>query len=180
MLVASLLILGCLIALASGRVPPVLAFAATLTLAGLLGVAPSSELLSGLSSTGVVTVAAMLVVAAGVVHTGIVSRATRRILGSASNLQQSLIRLLFPVGFASSLMNNTPIIAMTIPAAQELEQTRGIPARRVLMPIAFAAALGGTITLIGTSSIQGSSRSRLARKLQALDGGGSRYCANSK
>ncbi len=152
MLVASLLILGCLIALASGRVPPVLAFAATLTLAGLLGVAPSSELLSGLSSTGVVTVAAMLVVAAGVVHTGIVSRATRRILGSASNLQQSLIRLLFPVGIASSLMNNTPIIAMTIPAAQELEQTRGIPARRVLMPIAFAAALGGTITLIGTSS----------------------------
>ena len=152
MLVASLLILGCLIALASGRVPPVLAFAATLTLAGVLGVAPSSELLSGLSSTGVVTVAAMLVVAAGVVHTGIVSRATRRILGSASNLQQSLIRLLFPVGLASSLMNNTPIIAMTIPAAQELEQTRGIPARRVLMPIAFAAALGGTITLIGTSS----------------------------
>ena len=152
MLVASLLILGCLIALASGRVPPVLAFAATLTLAGVLGVSPSSELLSGLSSTGVVTVAAMLVVAAGVVHTGIVSRATRRILGSASNLQQSLIRLLFPVGLASSLMNNTPIIAMTIPAAQELEQTRGIPARRVLMPIAFAAALGGTITLIGTSS----------------------------
>ncbi|MEL0282439.1 MAG: SLC13 family permease [Actinomycetota bacterium] len=152
MLVASLLILGCLIALASGRVPPVLAFAATLTLAGLLGVAPSSELLSGLSSTGVVTVAAMLVVAAGVVHTGIVSRATRKILGGASNLQQSLIRLLFPVGFASSLMNNTPIIAMTIPAAQELEQTRGIPARRVLMPIAFAAALGGTITIIGTSS----------------------------
>ncbi|MEC7103585.1 MAG: SLC13 family permease [Actinomycetota bacterium] len=152
MLVASLLILGCLIALASGRVPPVLAFAATLTLAGVLGVAPSSELLSGLSSTGVVTVAAMLVVAAGVVHTGIVSRATRRILGSASNLQQSLIRLLFPVGLASSLMNNTPINAMTIPAAQELEQTRGIPARRVLMPIAFAAALGGTITLIGTSS----------------------------
>ncbi len=89
MLVASLLILGCLIALASGRVPPVLAFAATLTLAGLLGVAPSSELLSGLSSTGVVTVAAMLVVAAGVVHTGIVSRATRKILGGASNLQQS-------------------------------------------------------------------------------------------
>lgn len=152
MLIASLLIVGCLIALASGRVPPVLAFAATLTLAGLLGVAPSSELLSGLSSTGVVTVAAMLVVAAGVVHTGIVSRATRKILGSATNLRQSLIRLLFPVGLASSLMNNTPIIAMTIPAAQELEQTRGIPARRVLMPIAFAAALGGTITIIGTSS----------------------------
>ncbi len=152
MLLASLLILGCLVALASGRVPPVLAFAGTLTLAGLLDVAPSNELLSGLSSSGVVTVAAMLVVAAGVVHTGIVARAARKILGGASGLRQALTRLLFPVGLASSLMNNTPIIAMTIPAAEELEQTKGIPARRVLMPIAFAAALGGTITLIGTSS----------------------------
>ena len=125
MLLASALIIGCLIALASGKFPPVLVFATTLSAAGLLGIAPSSELLSGLSSPAVVTVAAMLIIAAGVVHTGIVSRAGRRILGGASTLRSALTRLLYPIGFASSFMNNTPIIAMTIPAAQEFEQPAG-------------------------------------------------------
>ena len=129
-----------------------LVFATTLSAAGLLGIAPSSELLSGLSSPAVVTVAAMLIIAAGVVHTGIVSRAGRRILGDASTLRSALTRLLYPIGFASSFMNNTPIIAMTIPAAQEFEQTSGIAARRLLMPVAFAAAMGGATTLVGTSS----------------------------
>ena len=152
MLIAGVLVAGCLVALASGKIPPVLVFATTLSAAGLLGIAPSSELLSGLSSPAVVTVAAMLIIAAGVVHTGIVSRAGRRILGDASTLRGALTRLLYPIGFASSFMNNTPIIAMTIPAAQEFEQTSGIAARRLLMPVAFAAAMGGATTLVGTSS----------------------------
>ena len=152
MILALILVIGCLIALASGKVPGVLAFIVTLTLAGLLGVAPSAELLSGFSSTGVITVAAMLVVARGVVKTGVVSRVTFRVLAGVTTARSALARLLGPLGIASAFINNTPIVAMSIPAARELEQRVGLSARRIYMPVAFAAAIGGTLTLIGTSS----------------------------
>lgn len=152
MILALILVIGCLIALASGKVPGVLAFIVTLTLAGLLGVAPSAELLSGFSSTGVITVAAMLVVARGVVKTGVVSRVTFRVLAGVPTARSALARLLGPLGIASAFINNTPIVAMSIPAVRELEQRAGLSARRIYMPVAFAAAIGGTLTLIGTSS----------------------------
>ena len=118
MILALILVIGCLIALASGKVPGVLAFIVTLTLAGLLGVAPSAELLSGFSSTGVITVAAMLVVARGVVKTGVVSRVTFRVLAGVTTARSALARLLGPLGIASAFINNTPIVAMSIPAAR--------------------------------------------------------------
>ena len=66
--------------------------------------------------------------------------------------EQALRRLAAPVGVASALMNTTPIVAMLIPATKSLEQTRNIPARQVMLPIAHITTLCGTITLIGTSS----------------------------
>ena len=61
-------------------------------------------------------------------------------------------RLIAPIGVASALMNTTPLVAMLIPATRELEQTRRIPAREVLLPIAHVTTLAGSVTLIGTSS----------------------------
>jgi di/tricarboxylate transporter len=49
-------------------------------------------------------------------------------------------------------MTTTPIVAMLIPAVKELQQTRGIPARQVLLPIAHVTTLAGSTTLVGTSS----------------------------
>jgi Citrate transporter len=61
-------------------------------------------------------------------------------------------RLSFPVGVASALINTTPLVALLIPAARQLEQTKRIPAREVLLPIAHVTTLAGSVTLIGTSS----------------------------
>ena len=149
---AAVIVVLTLIAMASGRVPPVLALATGLCVAGLTGVASSRELLSGLSNGGVVTVAAMLVIAKGVIQTGVVTRVTWQLLSDVETAQQALRRLSFPVGIVSSLINTTPIVAMLIPASRDLEQTRGVPARQVLLPIAHITTLFGSITLIGTSS----------------------------
>ena len=151
-LLAAVIVLGALLAMASGRVPAVLALATALAVAGVCGVAPVSELASGLSNSGVVTVAAMLVIAKGVVHTGIVSRLTWRLLAGVRTAREAFGRLVAPIGLLSALINTTPIVAMLIPATRELEQTRGIPARQVLLPITHATTLTGSVTLIGTSS----------------------------
>jgi di/tricarboxylate transporter len=150
--VAAVLVAATLFAMASGKFDPVLSLMVALIVAGILGIAPPNRLLSGLSNAGVITVAAMLVIAKGVVQTGVVSRVTWTLLAATHSAQQALRRLMLPVGVASSLMNTTPIVAMLISATRELEQTRRIPARSVLLPIAHVTTLAGSVTLIGTSS----------------------------
>jgi len=152
MIVAGIIVLSTLVLMTTGLVRPVIALAGALVLAGMVGIAPASQLFSGLSNPGVITVGAMLVIAKGVVQTGIVSRMTRNLLAGATTSSQALGRLAVPVGLASALMNTTPIVAMLIPATKQLEQTRDIPAREVMLPIAHITTLTGSITLIGTSS----------------------------
>ena len=150
--VAAGLVLATLVAMASGTVDPLLALLVALILAAILDIAPVDQLAAGLSNAGVITVAAMLVIAKGIVHTGVVSRATWTLLSSTSTAQQAFRRLSFPIGVASALINTTPLVALLIPAARQLEQTERIPAREVLLPIAHVTTLAGSVTLIGTSS----------------------------
>ncbi|HMQ66220.1 MAG TPA: SLC13 family permease [Arachnia sp.] len=101
---------------------------------------------------GVITVGAMLVIAKGIVQTGIVNRVTRSLLLTVTSARQSFLRLALPIGVASGLMNTTPIVAMLVPASKQLEQTRSVPARELMLPLAHLTTLTGSITLIGTSS----------------------------
>jgi di/tricarboxylate transporter len=150
--VAAVLVVGALVAMASGRVDPLLALLVVLILAAILGIASVDQLAAGLSNAGVITIAGMLVIARGIVQTGVVTRATWVLLASTSTAQQVLRRLAFPIGVASALINTTPLVALLIPAARQLEQTKRIPAREVLLPIAFITTLAGSVTLIGSSS----------------------------
>jgi di/tricarboxylate transporter len=152
MIVAGAIVVATLVVMTTGVVNPVLALASALVIAGILRIAPSSQLYSGLSNPGVITVGAMLVVAKGVVQTGVVSRVTRNLLATVTSSSGALRRLAAPVGVASAVMNTTPIVAMLIPASKQLEQTKEIPAREVMLPIAHITTLVGSVTLIGTSS----------------------------
>ena len=152
MVVAALLVVATLVAMASGKVPPVLALGSCLAVAGILRITPPAELFSGLSNSGVITVAGMLVIAKGVVRTGIIARLTWRLLAGVATATQAFLRLVAPIGVLSALINTTPIVAMLIPASRELQQTRNVPARELLLPMAHATTLAGSVTLIGTSS----------------------------
>lgn len=152
MVLGTVIVVATLAVMASGKVPPVLALGSGLAVAGLSGLTPTSELFAGLSNGGVITVAAMLVIAKGIVATGVVTRVTWRLLSSVTTAREALRRLMLPMGVGSALMNTTPIVAMLIPAAKELEQARRVPSREMLLPIAHITTLAGSVTLIGTSS----------------------------
>lgn len=151
-LLTALILVVTLAAMTSGRVPAVLALMIALIVGATLGIATTSQLFSGLSNGGVITIAAMLVIAKGILATGVVSLVTYRLLDGVTSSSQALVRLIPPVGVISSLINTTPLVAMLIPAAKELQQRSGIPAKSVLLPIAHATTLAGSMTLIGTSS----------------------------
>src|SRR6478752_3500524 len=151
-IVAAVIVIATLVAMTTGRVPAVLALICALVAAGLAGIATPAELFAGLSNGGVITIAAMLVIAKGVLHTGVISRVMYRLLAGVATPRQALGRLIPPTGVVSALINTTPVVAMLIPAAKELQQQSGVPARGVLLPIAHATTLAGSATLIGTSS----------------------------
>lgn len=151
-LIGALIVLVALVLIVSGRAPAVLVLLCSLLVAAFAGIATPDELFAGLSNAGVITIAAMLVIAKGVFGTGVVSRLTYRLLSGATSVGQTLRRLIPPVGVLSALINTTSIMAMLIPAAKELEQQSGVPARGVLLPVTHATTLAGSATLIGAGS----------------------------
>lgn len=116
------------------------------------GVLTPQEALGGFSNEGMLTVAALFVVAAGLRQTGAMTRLAGFLLGRSTGTHVALARLTAPVAALSALLNNTPIVAALAPAVIEWSRRNQVAASRFLMPLSFATILGGTITVIGTST----------------------------
>ncbi len=126
-------------------------------LAGVLvlllgGVLDPAQALQGFANEGVLTIAALFVVAAGVRQTGAMGRLATLLLGRSAHVRIALARLTLPVAALSALMNNTPIVAALVPAVGQWTKSRQLPASKFLIPLSYATILGGTISLIGTST----------------------------
>ena len=119
----------------------------------LSGVLTPEESISGLSSTATVTVAAMLVLGLGLRKTGVVSEIGRWArtapLGGAG---LRLFVLCLIVALLSPFLNNTAVVVIFLPVFMSLAEQAEKPASAYLMPLSFVAILGGTVTLIGTST----------------------------
>ncbi|MBQ0747950.1 MAG: SLC13 family permease [Marinobacter sp.] len=125
---------------------------AALALLLITGVLTPPEALAGFANPGVITVATLYVVAAGLKETGAVQWIARRLLGDPQTARGAQLRMIAPTGILSAFMNNTAVVAMFIPAIQNWAQRLGIPPSKLLLPLSYAAILGGTCTLIGTST----------------------------
>jgi di/tricarboxylate transporter len=117
-----------------------------------LGVLSASDALSGLANEGVVTIAAMFAVAAGLRETGALRWLTNSLMGTPKSLMSAQNRVMWPTAMMSAVMNNTPLVAMLLPMIDEWSKQHGLSASKLLMPLPFASILGGTCTLIGTST----------------------------
>jgi di/tricarboxylate transporter len=118
----------------------------------LAGVVTPQEALSVFSNPAPMIVAALYIVARAAEQTGALQPLVRRTLGSRPGNRAGLARLLAPVAGASAFLNNTPIVAMLTPLVSDWAHQQGRPPSWYLMPLSFAALLGGTITLVGTST----------------------------
>lgn len=111
-----------------------------------------SEAIVGFSNSGVVTIAILFVVAKGIELSGVLKYVLRYILRRPKYSVVGQIRLLIPVSILSAFTNNTPIVAMLVPLVQSWCRQTGFKSAHFLMPLSFATILGGTCTLIGTST----------------------------
>lgn len=143
---------GAVALMVRGVFPPSAAlFGATVVLF-VTNVIEPGQALSGFSSTAPFTVAALYVVARATERTGALTWAVSRVMGGGSGFRRSSAKLLVPTAASSAFLNNTPIVAMLVPVVSTWAERQGLSASRYLMPLSFAAVLGGTVTVIGTST----------------------------
>ena len=120
---------------------------------GLTGILDASQALSGFSSTALVTVAAMFVLSGGLLRTGALEAVTVFLVRFS---QGSLRRLLLSIGVVSStssaFVNNTPVVVMLVPVLLSLSRQMRIRPAKLLIPLSYFSIMGGTMTLLGTST----------------------------
>lgn len=134
------------------RPPAVIAVLAALTMM-LLGFLPVDEMLGVFANPAPITIGAMFILSGALLRTGaleeisgwVIRRALRRPRLAGAELGVGTI-------LASAFMNNTPVVIVMIPLVQRLARVLGMAATRFLIPLSYIAILGGTLTLIGTST----------------------------
>jgi len=143
---------GVLVILMTTRLATDMVMLAALVFLSLSGILTSQEALSGFSNSGLITVAFMYVIAAGIHNTGGMDWITRNLLGRPRHSRTAQGRLVAPVAILSAFLNNTPVVATFIPAIARWAKQLNLPLPVLLMTLSYAAILGGTLTLIGTST----------------------------
>lgn len=117
------------------------------------GVISLEQAVHQFGNTTIVALGALYVIAAALRNSGALDRASEIILGTGSqNIRKILLRMCPGVAVYSGFLNNTPIVAMGIPAIRRWARKYGVSSSKLLMPLSFAAILGGICTLIGTST----------------------------
>ncbi|MYL06397.1 MAG: SLC13 family permease [Gemmatimonadales bacterium] len=115
------------------------------------GVIPMARAIEGFANPAVVTIAAVLVLSGGLYKTGVANVVGAQVLRLAGDSQVRVTALLMLTsGLMSGVMNNTAAVALLIPRVIEISRRLGMRPSRLLIPLSFAALLGGMTTLIGT------------------------------
>ena len=116
------------------------------------GVTPE-QAISGFSSSATITIGAMFVLSTGVERSGVVNVMGERIMSmTGEEKRNQLVLIILISGFVAGLINNTPVVALFIPMVMTIANSSGNSPSKYLIPLSYAAMMGGMLTLIGTSS----------------------------
>ncbi|AEI93163.1 MULTISPECIES: SLC13 family permease [Roseobacter] len=119
----------------------------------VMGVLPYDDARAVLSNPAPWTIAAMFIVMGALVRTGALDVLTRAAEKQAKVRPKSAVAgVILSVMGASAIMNNTPVVVVMIPIVVQLSKTLGVKASKLLIPLSYAAIMGGSLTLLGTST----------------------------
>lgn len=124
-----------------------------ITSLALAGILTPVEAVSGFANPAVITVAAMFLISKGMTRTGAVELLSDRVIAAArGNGGKAMLLMLLMTGVSSAFINNTPIVVLFIPVIMGMGCEFGLSPSKFLIPLSYVSILGGTCTLIGTST----------------------------
>ena len=118
----------------------------------ITGILTPIEALSGFSNEGMLTVALLFIVAGAVQKSGMIDQIAEKWLKKSRTETGAMVRFFIPISILSAFLNNTPIVVTFTPIIKNWCEERGIAPSKFLIPLSYATILGGTITLMGTST----------------------------
>ena len=145
-------VLSIFVVLARTRIPAEVAFLGALTVLLVTGVVTEEEGMAGFGSEPVVIHAAFFVIIAGLLQSGVLYWLTRNMLGTPHSYNDALRRLMVPIAVVSALLNAVNVVALFIDAVKIWARKLDIASSKLLLPLSYAATLGGMCTLLGSSS----------------------------
>ncbi len=116
------------------------------------GILTLDQALQAYANPALLLIGSLFIVAAGLTETGAIQDIAKRLLGHPPTAGRAQLRLMAPVALLSGFMNNTPIVAMYLPIVQDWARRLRMSPSKLLLPLSYAAILGGKLTLIGTAS----------------------------
>ena len=129
-----------------------IALVGVMTVLLLLGILTPTEAFGGFSNPALIVIACFYIVSAAVKETGALNWWVMKSLGKHKQASSIMPRIIFPTALISSVISNTPVVAIFIPQVQEWARRHNLSPSKVMMPLSFAAIIGGTLSLIGTST----------------------------
>ena len=145
-------VVACFGMIAFTRISPDIIMSAGLTLLLVSGVLLPEEALAGFANQGMLTVAVLYIVVRGLTETGAIAWIVQYILGRPRDTRHAQLRLMAPAAALSAFLNNTPVVAVFVPAVKLWARRNKLNLSRLLIPLSYASIVGGTCTLIGTST----------------------------
>lgn len=121
---------------------------------GWTGVLNTQEMFSGFSSNAVIAMLSVMILGRGISRTGIMDEFSKFIISKAGTRKRNLVGLLsISTGLLSGLIQNIGAAALFLPGIMQVSRRTKIPASSLIMPIGFAAILGGTLTMVGSGPL---------------------------
>lgn len=140
-------------AFARETLPPVTVAVTAAAAMIVLGFLPAADVADVFSNPAPLTIMAMFVISGALVRTGVVETLAGMAVRRAEKAPRTSIGEVLGGAFAvSSIVNNTPVVMILVPIVKRMAEAAGMSAKRLLIPLSFVSILGGTLTLVGTST----------------------------
>lgn len=131
---------------------PALIFLVAVLIFYFFGILSLPEILSGLGNDNIILIFLLIVISDIIKKTGVMDSLVNRVLKPGLSLKAFNFRMTGVVSLISGFINNTPLVAIMIPYVYDWAKKNRISPSKVMLPLSFAAIIGGTLTLIGTST----------------------------
>ena len=121
---------------------------------GWSGLLEPMEALSGFSSNAVIAMIAVMIMGRGIASTGLMNKLAEFIIGMVGKSRRRLLTMISAaVGLISAFMQNIGAAALFLPVILNISKRESIPASELIMPVGFAAILGGTLTMVASGPL---------------------------
>ncbi|HSN22999.1 MAG TPA: SLC13 family permease, partial [Methylomicrobium sp.] len=148
----SLTIAAMMLALFKDWAKPVVIFLAANILFLMLGITSSIDMLAGLANEQLLSLLLLLVISDVIRKSGLLDVTFKSLFPARLTYGEFLIRKSTVVTLISGFVNNTPLVAILMPYVYQWCKQKGISPSKVMLPLSYATILGGTLTLVGTST----------------------------